>query len=103
VESALNAAYLLWESEEYDQAFIALESLNHDGMKDIWPILRAEDPEATLHLEVQFGKVLWSTERKRSITKDEGARTLKSTLLRELNDVRIATPQTEVPDLGSEQ
>ena len=37
VESELNAAYSLWESEEYDQAFIALERINHETMKTVWP------------------------------------------------------------------
>ena len=92
IESELNAAYALWEDEEYDQAFVSLERLNHDSMHAVWPILRAEDAESTLHLEVQFGKVLWSTERKRSIVKNEAARSLKSLLLRELNEVRLIEP-----------
>ena len=92
IESELTAAYSLWEDEEYDQAFIALERLNHDRMKSVWPILRAEDAESSLHLEVQFGKVLWSTERKRSIVNNEAARSLKSVLLRELNEVRLIEP-----------
>ena len=92
IESELNAAYALWEEEEYDQAFVSLERLNHDSMHTVWPILRSEDAESTLHLEVQFGKVLWATERKRSIVKNEAARSLKSLLLRELNDVRLIEP-----------
>ena len=37
VESELNAAYSLWKLEEYDQAFIALERINHETMKTVWP------------------------------------------------------------------
>ena len=92
IESELTAAYALWQEEDYDQAFIALERLNHDHMKSVWPILRAEDAESSLHLEVQFGKVLWSTERKRSIVNNQAARSLKSILLRELNEVRLIEP-----------
>ena len=92
IETELNAAYALWEKEDYDQAFVALEQLNHEGMKTVWPVLRNDDAESTLYLEVQFGKVLWSTERKRSIVNNEAARSLKSLLMRELNDVRLIEP-----------
>lgn len=92
IETELNAAYALWEEEKYDQAFVALERLNHEGMHTVWPILRTEDAESTLHLEVQFGKVLWATEQNKSIVNNEAARSLKSLLLRELNDVRLIEP-----------
>ena len=92
LESELNAAYSLWESEEYDQAFVSLERINHDTMKTIWPILRSEDPESSLQLEVQFGKVLWATERKKSIANNESARSLKMLLMRELNEIRLIEP-----------
>ena len=92
LESELNAAYSLWESEEYDQAFVSLERINHDTMKTVWPILRSEDPESSLQLEVQFGKVLWATEKRKSIANNESARSLKMLLMRELNEVRIVEP-----------
>ena len=92
LESELDSAYALWEEEEYDEAFIVLEHINHESMKLVWPVLRSEDAESTLHLEVQFGKVLWSTERKRSIVNNEAAGSLKRLLLRELNDVRLIEP-----------
>lgn len=96
VESELNAAYSLWESEEYDQAFVALERINHETMKTVWPILRSEDAETSLQLEVQFGKVLWATERKKSIANNESARSLKMLLMRELNEVRLVEPTLNV-------
>ena len=92
IETELNAAYELWEEEEYEQAFIALDRLNQEGMHSVWPVLRAGDAESTLHLEVQFGKVLWATEQNKSIANNEAARSLKSLLLRELNDVRLMEP-----------
>ena len=100
VESELNAAYALWEAEEYDQAFIALERLNHDTMKTVWPILRSEDPESSLQLEVHFGKVLWATERKKSIAGSKTSGALKMLLMRELNEVRQVEPtqNVEVPN-----
>ena len=100
VESELNAAYALWETDEYDQAFIALERINHDTMKTVWPILRSEDPESSLELEVHFGKVLWATERKKSIAGNESAGALKMLLMRELNEVRLEEP---APDVGTSE
>ena len=88
LEAELNDAYRLWEQEEYETAFEALQSMNQNSLKNVWPVMRAADPESTLRLEVQFGKVLWATEHKRSYEGQDAPRTLRAVLLRELNDVR---------------
>lgn len=92
IENELNSAYAHWENEEYDLAYTALTKLNLESMNSIWPVLREEDASATLFLEVQLGKALWATERKRSIVNNDTARTLKSNLLKELNDIKIVEP-----------
>ena len=101
IENELNSAYAHWENEEYDLAYTALTKLNLESMNSIWPILREEDASATLYLEVQLGKALWATERKRSIVNNDTARTLKSNLLKELNDIKIVEPiASEQPGQG---
>ena len=101
IENELNSAYAHWENEEYDLAYTALTKLNLESMNSIWPILREEDASATLYLEVQLGKALWATERKRSIVNNDTARTLKSNLLKELNDIKIVEPiASEQSDQG---
>lgn len=101
IESELNSAYVHWENEEYDLAYTALAKINTESMNTIWPILREEDANASLFLEVQFGKALWATERKRSIVNNDTARTLKSNLLKELNDIKIVEPVT--PEVAGDQ
>lgn len=89
LELQLNEAYEIWEEEEYENAFEALQFINQTSLKDIWPVIREADPESALRLEVQFGAVLWATEHKRSFADQDAARTLRTILLRELNDVRL--------------
>ena len=101
IENELNSAYVHWENEEYDLAYTALAKINTESMNTVWPILREEDANASLFLEVQFGKALWATERKRSIVNNDTARTLKSNLLKELNDIKIV--EAVIPDTTDDQ
>jgi len=101
IENELNSAYVHWENEDYDLAYTALAKINTESMNTVWPILREEDANASLFLEVQFGKALWATERKRSIVNNDTARTLKSNLLKELNDIKIVEPV--VPEVIGDQ
>ena len=88
LELELNESYRIWKIEEYENAFEALQFMNQTSLKDVWPVIHEADPESALRLEVQFGKVLWATEHKRSFEDQDAARTLRTVMLRELNDVR---------------
>ena len=65
-------------------------------MKTVWPVLRSEDAESSLQLEVHFGKALWAMERNKSIAGNETAGALKMLLMRELNEVRLEEPTPDI-------
>jgi len=92
VQQELSSGYVLWQQEKYPEAYESLQHLNQITMKEVWPVLREADPESALQLEVQYGRVLWALEHKRTYEGTDVARSMQRLLLREMSDVKIIVP-----------
>lgn len=97
VQQELSTGYLLWQQEKYPEAYESLQHLNQTTMKEVWPVLREVDPESTLQLEVQYGRVLWSIEHKRPYEGTDVARSMQRLLLREMSDVKVTVSDEVEP------